>query len=423
MKHTLQDFIHIIKINDINFTTIIEVGSRDGKDADELKKAFDINNINVHIIEPNPICVENIKKDYHNYNTHEVAFSDRNGIAEFNQINTDDVEINGVSSLLYREKYELPFLNLNKIIVKTQTAADFFNKHSIKDCIVKIDVEGFTYQVLHGFGEHLKKVKALHIETEGEIVWENQKTSHDVFHLLNNNFILVMKKRVSEEHHYLQYDEIWVNRNCFKYTLDNYFDKIFYINLNKDVERKNKILEQFKKYNICNFERISATEIRDIPERKFWRNFNVELLNEKYILGSLGTRNSHWRIMELSLQRGYDRVLIFEDDIIIKDDPNELLKQNADILNMWDMLYFGGIEESHFRGQIVHAHAYAVSSHIIRESYFMLPTSGMEVDNFYAKVLFHMSFNYSPTGKYLIHKMYPFNTIVQNNNYPSNIKP
>jgi hypothetical protein len=53
----------------------------------------------------------------------------------------------------------------------------------------------------------------------------------------------------------------------------------------------------------------------------------------------------------------------------------------------------------------------------------MAAASGMEIDNFYAKIIFHMSYNYSPTGKYLIHKIYPFNTILQNKTHKSSIKP
>ena len=47
MINTLQDFVEIIKKNNIDFTSIIEIGSRDGKDADLLKKNFDILDENV----------------------------------------------------------------------------------------------------------------------------------------------------------------------------------------------------------------------------------------------------------------------------------------------------------------------------------------------------------------------------------------
>jgi GR25 family glycosyltransferase involved in LPS biosynthesis len=203
--------------------------------------------------------------------------------------------------------------------------------------------------------------------------------------------------------------------------INTYFDKIFYINLDKDVDRNKNIISQLEKYNINNYERVSASSFTTIPEHYLWRNFNINKLNEKYILGALGCRNSHWKIMETALKRGYKRIMVLEDDILIKQNPNDTLKNNETLLDNWDMLYFGGMVEPHFNGQIVGSYAYAINTKLIEETYCMLPTSGMELDNFYAKIIYHMSYNYSPTGKYLVHKTNPFNTIVHDYSYISNI--
>jgi GR25 family glycosyltransferase involved in LPS biosynthesis len=207
-----------------------------------------------------------------------------------------------------------------------------------------------------------------------------------------------------------------------KITLDNFFDRIFYINLDEDVTRNQNILDQFQKYGITNFERVSGVKFLEIPDKSYWRNFNLNALNEKYILGSMGCRASHKKIMDIAMERNYQKILIFEDDIFFTADPNEILNSNRRILDNWDMLYFGGTEEENFGNQIVCAHAYAMNRKLIEETYFMLPSSGMEVDNFYAKILFHMSYNYNPTGKYLIKKLEPFNTIKQNFNFKSNTR-
>jgi len=205
-------------------------------------------------------------------------------------------------------------------------------------------------------------------------------------------------------------------------TLNNFFDKIFYINLDKDIERNQNLLSQFKKFNITNFERISGVEFQEIPDKMYWRNFNLNALNEKYILGSMGCRASHKKIMDISMERGYNKILIFEDDIFFTEDPNEILNKNLHQLDSWDMLYFGGSIEEHFNGQIVGAYAYGLNRKLIEETYFMLPTSGMEVDNFYAKILYHMSYNYNLTGKYQIKKLEPFNTVKVDFNFNSNIR-
>jgi GR25 family glycosyltransferase involved in LPS biosynthesis len=194
-------------------------------------------------------------------------------------------------------------------------------------------------------------------------------------------------------------------------NINLFFDKIFYINLDKDTDRDTKMVEQFKRYDISNFERISGTIIDVVPDISYWRNFNQDKINEKYVLGGLGCRNSHWRIMKTALERGYNKILILEDDVVFTKDPHQVLKDNKSELDDWDMLYFGGTEESNFRGQIVGAYAYGLNRKLIEEIYYMLPTSGMEVDNFYAKVLFHMSYNNSKSGKYNIKKMEPFSTV------------
>lgn len=209
--------------------------------------------------------------------------------------------------------------------------------------------------------------------------------------------------------------------NTQKYTLDSYFDKIYYINLKKDVDRNESILKQFREFNITNFKRIEGTIVKAIPDRYYWRNFNKKFLNERYILGSLGCRNSHLRIMEDALNNNYDRILIFEDDILFTQDPNKLLVNNINNLGNWDMAYFGGIIEPQYRNQIVTTHAYAISKKLIEETYCMLPHSGMEVDNFYAKIIQHMSYNYNDEGRYNIRKIHPFNTI-KVNHHKSNIK-
>jgi len=200
--------------------------------------------------------------------------------------------------------------------------------------------------------------------------------------------------------------------------LNTYFDKIFYINLDKDVDKNQHILSEFKKWNITNFEKIKGFTFKDIPDRIFWRNFNK--YDEKYVLGSLGCRRSHLEAIRLSIERNYSKILILEDDIFFKEDPHELLvKQN---LQDWDLLYFGGHIESQFRNQIVGGYAYGINISLFEEILTMAPASGMEIDNYYAKILQHMSYNYNQSGRYNIRMIEPFNTIDVNYNFTSNIR-
>jgi hypothetical protein len=203
-------------------------------------------------------------------------------------------------------------------------------------------------------------------------------------------------------------------------TLDSYFDKIFYINLDKDVSRNESMISLFKKFGITNVERVSGVAPTELPPTRLYRNFNKQDL--KYVFGQLGCRSSHLKCIEMAKTRGYQRVLIFEDDISFLQDPNLILSQNHEILQDWDLLYFGGLVEPFFRNQIVCLHAYAVNSKMFDDVINMAEPSGMEMDNFYAKVLQHMSYNYNQSGKYNVRIALPFNQIVQKKDFASNIQ-
>ena len=205
--------------------------------------------------------------------------------------------------------------------------------------------------------------------------------------------------------------------------INQYFDKIFYINLKKDADRNEKILSQFRHFGIVNFERIegiSYNHIDQIPDAEMqYRNFIKK--NDKYVINQLGCRASHLMAIQIAKSRGYNKVLILEDDITFLNNPNEILTMNHNILNDWDMLYFGGMPEPYFRNQIVLAHAYCVSSKLFDDIICMGNVSGMEIDNFYAKIIQQMSYNHNQSGKYNIRIVQPFNTIIQNKSFKSNI--
>jgi len=197
-------------------------------------------------------------------------------------------------------------------------------------------------------------------------------------------------------------------------VINDHFDRVFYINLSKDVDRNSHILEEFAKYNITNFERIEGVLHTNIPHRTLWRNFNK--LDEKYILGSLGARDSHLKVIQTAYNKGYRKILILEDDITFVVNPNKILPNTQ-----WDMLYLGGMIEPHFRNQIVGAYAYGLSERIYPDILNMAAASGMEIDNFYAKILQHMSLNAGRYGQYDVEKVYPFPVRVDFS-YGSNIR-
>jgi len=204
-------------------------------------------------------------------------------------------------------------------------------------------------------------------------------------------------------------------------SINTYFDKVFYINLKKDVVRNEHMIAQFEKFGITNYERIEAIALTDLPDIEQYRNFNKK--DHKYVVGGVACRASHKLCMQIAKQRHYKKWLVLEDDSTILQSPDLLLFNNRQILDDWDMLYFGGLIEPHYRNQIVCTHAYAVRNTIVDDIINMCDASGMEIDNFYAKILHHMSYNYNQSGKYNIRIITPFNQVIQSTSFHSNIKP
>lgn len=200
---------------------IYEVGSRDGRDGVELAERVadlplsDINPDFIVLFEPNPPQADKIRKMYPDCHVLECAASDKEGSADFLQIGGDNLDAVGSSSLdLNRRKYKPGTKNV--ITVRTRrldnVMLDF--EHTHVD-IMKIDAEGYTYQILQGLGERLRDIRVLHLETElGDGTHPVTKyTSRQVFNFMRDNGFLCYA---------LEYewggieDQVWVNAEALK---------------------------------------------------------------------------------------------------------------------------------------------------------------------------------------------------------------
>ena len=133
--------------------------------------------------------------------------------------------------------------------------------------------------------------------------------------------------------------------------LNNYFDKIYCLNLDF---RKNKWIKSkraFIRFNI-KAQRFSASSFRSnevraqfmtllekFPDRKTRRN--KAIINE---LGAMGCLMSHIRILKDAKKNGYDRVLILEDDFIFAKNFDKIFKRKIQRIPSWKLLYLGGTQ-------------------------------------------------------------------------------
>jgi FkbM family methyltransferase len=190
MRHDIRQLTHELS-GRIKVNTFVEIGSRDGHDAHYVCQYWNLNPSNCYIIEAHPVCYANIIQAYPQYKTINVAASDVTGVVDFNAgIFGQEANV-GISSLLTRtlndtfisEKVKVNAVRMDELMLRSNI--DGFD-------LAKIDVEGFTMQVLKGVGDKLRKFKALQIELETQQVWEGQSLYQDVVDYLRDfGFILL----------------------------------------------------------------------------------------------------------------------------------------------------------------------------------------------------------------------------------------
>ena len=113
--------------------------------------------------------------------------------------------------------------------------------------------------------------------------------------------------------------------------LNEHFEKIFCVNLEKRIDRREKAELQFKKLGISVdfFPAIDGSKIQNIPSS----------LNS----GEVGCLLSHLEIYKKAIREGIGRYLVIEDDCEFDSNIHEKFERYyKEVPKDWDLLYFGG---------------------------------------------------------------------------------
>jgi FkbM family methyltransferase len=204
MRHEIEQLT-----SELTFTpkTFLEIGSRDGHDTKAVADYFNLDPKNCFIVEAHPILAQRIRETYPEFNTYEFAASNVKGEVTFNAILPENGENPvGTSSVLQSLTYQF---SKNVITVPCDIMFNFLNSIGIEaPDLVKIDVEGFTYEVLEGFGNKLKEIGALQIETEKSEMWGGQKVHDEIVKYMKDRGFLLYSKYDAWDN---QYDCLFVN--------------------------------------------------------------------------------------------------------------------------------------------------------------------------------------------------------------------
>lgn len=164
---------------------VYDVGSRDGHDGFELaSRIYDGNNIwhdsDIVLFECNPPQIEVVKQNYPKATLVTEAISDKKGTVEFLQIHGDKNMVG--SSTMNTNRNDNWIKKTSTIKVLTRRLDDVIKElgHTKTEIdIMKIDVEGFSYEALVSIGKYLRNIKVFHIETEID-GYARDKTNLDI---------------------------------------------------------------------------------------------------------------------------------------------------------------------------------------------------------------------------------------------------
>jgi FkbM family methyltransferase len=198
------------KNSNINITNIFEIGANLGQDAENLRALFQLGQQDVFVFEPHPDLYNRMIQRY-NFNAFNLAIGDKTAVIDFNFVKRTTLN-SGVSSALKHKTLndDLFFTQKTQLI----TLKDFVESNNIKSIdLLKIDVEGYTFEVLSGSGDFINNIKVIQLESELNEVWVGQVTFHAVADFLSLKQFQMVHFELLDGN---QCDSMWIRKEYLK---------------------------------------------------------------------------------------------------------------------------------------------------------------------------------------------------------------
>ena len=156
-----------------------------------------------------------------------------------------------------------------------------------------------------------------------------------------------------------KYEKTNINALYEKNQVNLYFDQIYIIHLDCFTERKKKMIEQIKKFNLKNITIIDGINKHDIDIEKCKKNNIIAYLGNEYckndsecscngrghkigeFSGRIACSYGHYLVWNDMIKNNYDKCLILEDDFRLNSDFHDkfnILYQN--LPKQWDVILF-----------------------------------------------------------------------------------
>jgi len=205
----MEDFISHIKlyIDTSGPLTIMDAGSLNGNDAEILQNAFP--NSKAYAIEGLVDNYEAFIKDKKTIVGINRVVASYNGEITFHQ-----KRVNGIHGIYDRGQEYGTHTNTYRCSTM-KSIMEEFNIPVID--IIKIDLEGATYDALVSLGSKINDIKIMHIESETHPFFKGQRLHNDVCSFLHaNNFFVVDITFVEITKGCYQSDSVWINKKFLK---------------------------------------------------------------------------------------------------------------------------------------------------------------------------------------------------------------
>lgn len=185
---------------------IFEIGANFGQDSDVLMEIFKLSPENIYAFEAHPEIFREMQR-IQPFKCYNYAVFNENKDITFNIVDTS-YRNTGISSIS-----TLPDVETKPVTVEAIRMDKFLNDNNINSIdFLKLDAEGYTYEILEGFGDKINNIKSMHIEAEHAEDGIAHYLFPDIEKFLNNQgFIMVQFNRMAN-----QSDSLWVKKEFLK---------------------------------------------------------------------------------------------------------------------------------------------------------------------------------------------------------------
>jgi GR25 family glycosyltransferase involved in LPS biosynthesis len=171
-------------------------------------------------------------------------------------------------------------------------------------------------------------------------------------------------------------------------------DKVYIINLERRIDRKNKILDELKKVGITNYEFITAIDGNNSIIHKKYKELKDEKKSKLKSSGHLGCLLSHKKALNKAFADNNNQSLILEDDIFFKSN-NFINELKNIIICPWKIIFLGApiMEKKVFLNKWAHCdkfpgtYGYIIKKELIQKTLNLINNMENCIDLIFMKYL------------------------------------